>query len=192
MAGHFRDVVVNLLDPYKELPTWSKPQSRVYVVIDTPKGSRNKFKFDAVLGMFKLGHVLPLGAYFPYDFGAVPQTAADDGDPLDVMVIADEPTFVGCLQEVQLIGVIEAEQTVDGQTARNDRLLAVPVTAVNSPAATHINDLGGEMLSQLELFFESYNRAHGRKFVVLHRRGPEAAYALVEKAAAKHAEESRK
>jgi inorganic pyrophosphatase len=88
MAGHFRDVVVNLLDPYKELPTWSKPQSRVYVVIDTPKGSRNKFKFDAVLGMFKLGHVLPLGAYFPYDFGAVPQTAADDGDPLDVMVIA--------------------------------------------------------------------------------------------------------
>jgi len=183
-------VAMNSIDPYTTLPTWSK-QGRVHVVIDTPKQSRNKFKFDASTGLFRLGHVLPLGAYFPYDFGAVPQTAADDGDPLDVMVIAEEPTVVGCLQEVQLIGVIEAEQTVDGKTVRNDRLLGVPVTKVNSAALTHINQLGGEALSQLELFFESYNRAHGRKFVVLHRRGPEAAHELVVKAAAKYAKESQ-
>jgi len=177
------------IDPYTTLPTWSK-QGRVHVVIDTPMHSRNKFKFDAAMGLFKLSHVLPLCAFFPHDFGAVPQTVADDGDPLDVMVIADEPTFVGCVQEVQLIGVIEAEQTVDGRTARNDRLLGVPVTKVNPAPLTHINELRGETLSQLELFFESYNRAHGRKFAVLHRRGPEAAHELVIKAVAKYAKES--
>jgi inorganic pyrophosphatase len=183
---------VKSFDPYSDVSTWSKTDERVHVVIDTPKGSRNKFKFDASLGLFKLGHVLPLGAYFPYDFGAVPQTAADDGDPIDVMVIADEPTFVGCVQDVQLIGVIEAQQTVDAQTVRNDRLLGVPVTSVNSPALNHINELGAEAIGQLELFFEAYNRAHGRKFVVQHRRGPEAARQLVTKAAAKYAEEANK
>src|SRR4028119_2143117 len=100
--------------------------------VETPEGSRNKFDFDEELGLFKLGGVLPAGAVFPFDFGFVPATRGGDGDPLDVLVLMDEPAFVGCLVPARLIGVIEAEQTErDGETARNDRLIAV---AANSHA----------------------------------------------------------
>src|SRR5437764_15464112 len=83
----------------------------VHVIVDTPKGSRNKFKYDEELGLFKLSGVLPAGAVFPFDFGFVPATLGGDGDALDVLLLMDEPAFVGCLVEVRLIGVIEAEQT---------------------------------------------------------------------------------
>src|ERR671933_2536230 len=97
----------------------------LHVVIETPKGSRNKFKFDERLRLFRLSGVLPLGAVFPFDFGFVPCTSAPDGDPLDVLVLMDEPAFAGCLLTTRLIGVIEADQTEEGQTVRNDRLIGV-------------------------------------------------------------------
>src|SRR5689334_23970898 len=75
----------------------------VNVIIDTPKGSRNKFKFDEQVQCFRLSRILPLGACFPYDFGGIPGTAAEDGDPLDVLVIAQEGSFVGCLLTAKLI-----------------------------------------------------------------------------------------
>ncbi|HEY1403173.1 MAG TPA: inorganic diphosphatase, partial [Pyrinomonadaceae bacterium] len=80
------------------------------VVIETPRGSRNKYDYDAELGLFKLGGVLPAGAVFPFDFGFVPRTTGGDGDPLDVLVIMDEAAFAGCLVEARLLGVIEATQ----------------------------------------------------------------------------------
>src|SRR5437588_699981 len=82
----------------------------VHVVIDTPRGSRNKFKYDEKLGLFRLSKVLPLGSCFPYDFGFIPSTRAGDGDALDVLVLMDEPAFTGCLLRVRLIGVLQAEQ----------------------------------------------------------------------------------
>lgn len=173
-------------DPYRTIPTWSHAHERVFVVVDTPKGSRNKYKFDPELKAFKLGHILPPGACFPFDFGSIPQTAAEDGDPLDVLVLSDEPSFVGCVLDVKLIGVVEAEQTADGKTLRNDRLLGVPVTKVNAPAHRDIGDLSAELLSHIELFFASYNAAHGRSFKPLHRRGPQAAQALIAKASARY------
>jgi inorganic pyrophosphatase len=88
----------------------------VHVVVDTPKGSTNKYKFDAELQVFKLSRVLPLGAQFPFDFGFIPSTAAEDGDALDVILIVDVPSFVGCLMNVRLIGVIAAEQRERRQT----------------------------------------------------------------------------
>lgn len=176
-------------DPYRVIPTWSHAHERVHVVIDTPKGSRNKYKFDVDLGAFKLGHILPPGAIFPFDFGSVPQTAAEDGDPLDVLVLIDEPTFVGCVLDVRLIGVIEAEQTADGKTVRNDRLIGVPVTPVNAPSHQDIAELEAELLRNIELFFASYNQAHGRAFKPLHRRGARVAQELVSKASARFDDE---
>src|SRR5262249_26353611 len=105
----------------------------VHVIVDTPKGSRNKFKYDEALGLFRLGKVLPLGSSFPYDFGFIPATRAEDGDPVDILVFADEPTFCGCLVTVRLLGVIEAEQTEKGQTVRNDRLVGIVETPYNRP-----------------------------------------------------------
>src|SRR5436305_10470673 len=95
------------------------------VVIDTPKGSRNKYAFDFKINAYKLKSVLPHGTVFPFDFGSIPNTVAEDGDPLDVLVLMDEPVFIGCLVEALLLGAIETEQTQAGKTERNDRLTTV-------------------------------------------------------------------
>ena len=128
------------------------------VVIETPKGSRNKFDYDDALGLFKLGGVLPSGAVFPFDFGFVPATTGGDGDPLDVLVLMDEPAFTGCLVRARLVGVIEAEQTErGGETERNDRLIGV---AAESRLLRHVRALGSlspALLKEIEHFFISYN-----------------------------------
>ena len=93
------------------------PQSGdLNVVIETPKGSRNKFAYDLELELYKLKGTLPLGANFPYDFGFVPSTLGSDGDPIDVLLLMEAPAFTGCLVEARLIGVIEVEQTEKGNT----------------------------------------------------------------------------
>src|SRR3569833_4517481 len=94
-------------------------------VIETARGCRNKFKYDPELRLFRLAHVLPAGAVFPFDFGFVPSTRGGDGDPLDVLVLMDEPAFPGCLIAARLLGAIEAEQGDEKKMERNDRLIAV-------------------------------------------------------------------
>src|SRR5678809_213771 len=96
-------------------------------VIETPKGSRNKFDYDPDSNLFMLGGLLPEGLAFPFDFGFIPSTLGDDGDPLDVMVLMDEPAHVGCLLDVRIIGVIEAVQVQDGKSETNNRLIAVSI-----------------------------------------------------------------
>lgn len=151
----------------------------VHLIVDTPKGSGNKYKFDAELGLFKLSRVLPAGMHFPSDFGAIPSTEAQDGDALDVALYGENPTFPGCLMTVRLIGVLEAEQTEKRKTIRNDRLIAVPETPVNKPHARELRDLPQGFVDQLEQFFVGYNRAHGRQFRPLARRGSRSAEHLV-------------
>jgi inorganic pyrophosphatase len=165
----------------------------VHVVVDTPKGSTNKYKFDVEHQLFKLSRVLPLGAHFPFDFGFIPSTAAEDGDALDVILIVDVPSFVGCLMKVRLIGVVTAEQREQRHTIRNDRLVAVPVTPVNKPTIRRIHDLPNQQLNELEFFFINYNKVQGRQFSPLGRRGPEAAERLLRAGIqrAQHATRSR-
>src|SRR6266852_1252369 len=81
------------------------------VIIETPKGSRNKFDYDPESGLFMLGGLLPEGMMFPFDFGFIPSTLGDDGDPLDIMVLMDAPAHVGCLIDARIIGIIESKQT---------------------------------------------------------------------------------
>ena len=97
-----RQTPVTQLDPYDE----KREQWRI--VIETPKGSHNKYAFDEELGVFQLKGVLPEGMIFPYDFGFLPGTVGDDGDPLDVLLLMDDPAFCGCLVPSRMIGVIEA------------------------------------------------------------------------------------
>jgi inorganic pyrophosphatase len=149
------------------------------VIIDTPKGSRNKFKYDEKLGLFKLGGVLPLGAFFPYDFGYIPSTLGGDGDPLDVLILMDEPAFVGCLVPAKLIGVIEAEQTEDRKTERNDRLIAVAADSRNHVDLKSIKDLNKNLVHEVEHFFISYNQSKGKIFKPLGRFGPSRAERIV-------------
>src|SRR6267378_6621642 len=97
----------------------------IQVVVETPKGSRNKYAFDEDQKVFALKKVLPAGMAFPYDFGFVPSTLADDGDPVDVLVLMDEPAFPGCLLKCRIIGIIEGEQEDKDGKERNDRIIAV-------------------------------------------------------------------
>jgi inorganic pyrophosphatase len=159
---------------------WNAKQRLCKAIIETPKGRRNKFDYDPDYQLFKLGGLLPEGLAFPFDFGFIPSTLADDGDPLDVMVMMDEPAHVGCLLDVRVIGVIEAQQTEDGKTTENDRLIAVAVHSYNHQDIETLDDVDKTLLDQVEEFFISYNKSRGKKFKVKGRHGPKRAVQLVD------------
>ncbi len=168
--------------PLSKIPPRTGRGGLVNVVIDTPGGSRTKYKFDEELGIFRISRILPAGMSFPYDFGSVPGTRAEDGDPLDVMVLTAAPLFPGCLATVKLVGILCAEQVESGKRVRNDRLIGVPVTAVNPAPIQELNQVDREQLHGIEQFFISYNRAQGRDFRITGRRGAGAAEAALERA----------
>jgi inorganic pyrophosphatase len=152
----------------------------VNAIIETPKGSRTKFKYDEEHGLFMFDKALSFGQSFPFDFGFLPSTKGDDGDPLDVLVLTDEPTFVGCLVHAKLLGVIEAEQTENGETQRNDRLVAIPLEAKSGkPPEGAIDHLEQIMFRKITKFFVAYNELQGRRFRALRYAGPERAEALI-------------
>ena len=158
------------------------------VIIETPKGSRNKFNFDPVRGIFKLGGVLPAGASFPFDFGFVPSTTGGDGDPVDVLLLIDEAVPAGTLVPSRLIGVIEATQTErDGSSMKNDRLIAVATISELFADVKSFDDLPDAVLSQIEHFFISYNEQAGKQFQPTGRRGSRRARTLLDEAIERYA-----
>ena len=164
-----------------ELEAFDEDGKELNVVIETPKGSRNKYNYDDKLGLFKLGGVLPSGAVFPFDFGFVPSTVGGDGDPLDVLVLMDEPAFAGCLVRARLLGVIEAEQAErDGEVERNDRLIAVAAKSRLHRKVRSLSSLSPDLLEEIEHFFISYNQVKGKEFNPLGRFGPVRARRLIE------------
>jgi inorganic pyrophosphatase len=162
-----------------KLPPIDRESGDLNVIIDTPKGSQNKFSWDRKLQLFELTGVLPAGAVFPYDFGFIPNTRGEDGDELDVLVLMDEPAFAGCLVRSRLLGVIEAEQTEKGKTNRNDRLIAVASDSHTHSNLKSISDINPKLLDEIAHFFVSYNEAKGKKFKPLGRYGPKRARRLV-------------
>jgi inorganic pyrophosphatase len=166
---------------FSRLGAFADESSHVNVVIETPQGSRNKFNYDERLGLFKLGGVLAAGAVFPFDFGFVPSTLGGDDDPLDVLVLMDEPAFAGCLVEARLIGVIEAEQTErDGEKMRNDRLIAIAAKAHTHKSVRSLGQLDENLVAEIEHFFVSYNVIKGKTFKPLGRHGSRRAREVVE------------
>jgi inorganic pyrophosphatase len=165
------------------LETWDPDSGALNVIIETSRGSRNKLKYNPELELFELSKVLPLGMNFPYDFGYIPSTLAEDGDPLDVLMLLDEPVPAGCRVPARLLGVIEADQTEDGKTMRNDRLIAVSVGCHQHRDVHSVKDLGDHLLDGIESFFIFYNDAQGRQFKPIARHGPNHAEKLVQKAA---------
>ncbi len=171
-----------LADPSAIAPYNS--ENVLQVVIETPKNSRNKYAFDHDRGVIVLKKVLPTGMVFPYDFGFVPSTLADDGDPIDVLLLMDEPAFPGCVLDARLIGVIEGEDELDGgETQRNDRLLAVASASDTFENFKTVDDLPPQMLKHMQEFFVTYPRLLGGKtYRILGSKGPEEAARLIEQA----------
>ncbi len=168
-----------LADPTQLSPFDSADKQILRVVIETPKGSRNKFAFNVDDHVFELTKVLPAGMAFPYDFGFVPSTKADDGDPVDVLVLMDEPAFPGCVLKCRPIGVIQGEQDDKKKKVRNDRIIAVEQDAHSWADIKTVGDLGKQFVRELEEFFVDYHKLSGKQYRVLALKGPAQARKLV-------------
>lgn len=165
------------------LPAFVPKSDDVNAIVDTPQGSQNKFKYDEESGLFSLGGAMPAGVVFPFEFGFIPKTIGGDGDPLDLLILMDAPTFVGCLVRTRLVGVIEAEQIEDGRKERNDRLIGVAVKSRRHENVRALRGLPKQLLMEIEHFFVSYNAVKGKKFKPLGRHGPRRALQIVRQGA---------
>ncbi len=140
-------------------------------IIECSRGARGKYAYDPQFEAFTLKRLLPAGMSFPLDFGFVPATKAEDGDHLDIMVLHDEPLAMGAVVEVRLIGVIEAEQTEEGETKRNDRLLAVAQESLSYAATKVVGDLAPGFLDSITTFWTQYEALRGVGFKILGVKG---------------------
>lgn len=170
----------SLADPTKLNPV-DKKENLVQVIIETPAKSRNKFAFDPDQEIFIVKSVLPAGMVFPYDFGFLPRTKGDDGDPVDVLLLMDEPAYPGVAVMARLIGVIEGEQIDGKKKLRNDRLVAVSDTTHEYAKVRRIDDLPKRWIKELETFFVNYHDLEGKKFRLLGYKGPSTGMRLIEK-----------
>ena len=176
------------LEPFKTKPQDSKSgtaepgEELLQVVIETPRGSRNKYSFDEDDRVFRLKAALPAGMVFPYDFGYIPRSLGGDGDPLDVLVLMDEPAFPGCVLLARLLGVMISEQTEGDETQRNDRLIAVAETAHLYSNLRSLEDIPKHSLTEIEDFFANYHRLQGRESKRLAWEGVDPARKLIDEA----------
>jgi inorganic pyrophosphatase len=162
------------------LPAFDETTGAANAVVEAVRGTRTKFKFHPELGLFVHDSVLPAGAVHPFDFGFVPSTHAEDGDPIDVLILADEPAFVGAVVPVRLIGAITAKQRErSGSVERNDRLIGVAVHSVTFRDVRKLDDLPSPLIAQIEHYWVSYNELKGKEFTPLERVGPRAAANLI-------------
>ena len=149
------------------------------VVIETPKVRRTNSRSSRASERLCSKACCRRAPCFPSTSSFVPSTRAEDGDPLDVLVLMDAPVFPGCVVPSRLIGVIEAEQSEDGQTERNDRLLAVAANSATHRSIQTLSDLSQDLVAQIEHFFVSYNEMKGKRFEVKGRAGKKRALTLV-------------
>ena len=161
-----------LADPLLLKPRDDADHDTIQVIIETPKGSRNKYAFDPDQKVFELKRVLPAGMAFPYDFGFIPSTKAEDGDPVDVLVLMDEPAFPGCLLKCRLIGIIEGERITKKGPERNDRIVAIEQENHSYAHVEHVDDLGKKFVRELEEFFVNFHSLTGKKYRIVDVRGP--------------------
>ena len=164
-----------LADPARLAPLGDDDKKLIRVVIETPKGSRNKYAFNPDERVFELKKVLPAGMAFPYDFGFVPSTLAEDGDPVDVLVLMDEPAFTGCVLKCRIIGIIEGEQGLKKKAKRNDRVIGVEQDNHSFADIKRVDDLGKQFVGELEEFFVNYHQLSGERYRIIGLGGPHAA-----------------
>lgn len=161
-------------------PPFTKDGNHIHVIIETPKSSHCKYAFDPETKLFMLKKTLPAGMAYPLDFGFIPGTKADDGDPVDVLVLTEYPLAVGCLLECRVIGVIQAEQQDQGkEPERNDRVVAIPLVSHDFELIRTIDDMGQSRLNDITHFFISYRAMSGSIFKPLGNQSADVAIQLI-------------
>ncbi|MEM0980304.1 MAG: inorganic diphosphatase [Cyanobacteria bacterium P01_H01_bin.58] len=147
------------------------------VLIEIPAGSKNKYEFDKDMNAFILDRVLFSSVQYPYDYGFVPNTLADDGDPLDGMVIMDEPTFPGCIIASRPIGMLEM---IDGGD-RDEKILCVPVEDPRYAGVKSLGDIAQHRLDEIAEFFGTYKNLQKKAVEILGWQDVDKVMPLVEK-----------
>ena len=165
---------------FLKLPTWAD-KSCVYAVVETPRGSRAKLEFDPKLRVFTLSKPLLVGLTYPYDWGFIPSTKAEDGDPADVLIIHDAATYPGLVLRCKPVGVLEIMQTKKGKKERNDRIFVVPDRSPFEADLTDIRKLPKRAVAELEQFFEATDALEDKKLKFLGWRGPSKAIELIKR-----------
>ena len=154
-----------------KLPTWADDE-HIFAVVETPRGSTCKLDLDPELGVFTLAKPLMAGLSYPYDWGFIPSTKAEDGDPLDVLVIHDAQTYPGVVLRCRPVGVLEVEQKKKGKKERNDRVFAVPDRSPLEADLTDVRHLPARAHEELEKFFFATNALEDKELKFLGWRGP--------------------
>jgi inorganic pyrophosphatase len=163
-------------------PAFAAQKNTVHVIIETPRNSRNKFDYDPDTGLFRLNKILPAGLTFPFHFGFIPQTKADDGDPVDIAVMMNAPSYPGIWITCRLLGVIEGEQTEkNGSIVRNDRMIGVPQEAQDLEHLHTLKDMNKNLLDEMINFFSYYNSMAGKEYKPLGVKGPAVAIRLIKR-----------
>jgi inorganic pyrophosphatase len=154
--------------------------NEINMFVETAKGSGSKFKYEPDLNLFTLHSSLPKGMVFPYDYGFIPSTCGEDGDPLDVLALIDTDVFPGCLVKTRLIGVIEGEQKDGDKKERNDRLIAVHIKSATWNETKELDELTPGLIDQIEHFFISYHDLYKIEFKPVGRKGAKHALRLIQ------------
>ena len=136
----------------------------IEVIVETPKGSQFKYKYDTIRERFEVNKALPVGLVFPYDFGYIPGTKGEDGDPLDVLILSEFSFLQGTLIECRVMGSMKAEQTEGKETIRNDRIFVTPDIKGFYPVYESLKDIQKEKLKEIESFFIYYNSMQDKIF----------------------------
>jgi inorganic pyrophosphatase len=158
------------------IPAQPKP-GIVNVLIEIPGGSKNKYEFDKELNAFALDRVLYSSVKYPYDYGFVPNTLADDGDPLDGMVLMDEPTFPGCIIAARPIGFLEM---IDGGD-RDEKMLCVPDKDPRYAHVKSLKDIAPHRLEEIAEFFRTYKNLEKKVTEILGWQDADQVAPLVQK-----------
>ncbi len=161
-------MVMNL---WKDLEPGPNPPDVVYAVIEIPRGSRNKYEYDEERGYFKLDRVLYSPFHYPLDYGFIPRTLYDDGDPLDILVIMQDSTFPGCVIEARPIGLMKMLDDSD----QDDKVLAVPTEDPRFKDVKDLDDVPKHLLDEIAHMFSEYKRLEGKETEVLGWEGADAA-----------------
>lgn len=132
------------------------------VIIETPRGSRQKYTYDKELKLFRLKKVLTPGLVFPFDFGFIPGTKGEDGDPFDVLVLSEYQQFPGCVVDIRMAGCLPAIQTHAKRSFRNDRFIGVLQQSTAFDRIMSIEELPSALIDSIKLFFTTYLQAEGK------------------------------
>jgi inorganic pyrophosphatase len=165
-----------------KLPVRDK-KGDVYVVVETPRGSAAKLEYEPDLQLFTLSKSLILGLTYPYDWGFIPSTKADDGDPVDVLIIHDAATYPGLVLRCKPVGILEIEQTKKGKKERNDRIFVVPDRSPFEADLTDIRNLPKRAVNELEQFFKATDVLEDKSLRFLGWKGPSRAMETIKKCA---------